>query len=133
MSSKRYPDEFKIEAVRQVTDRGQSVAQVADRLGVTTHSLYAWLKKFGPDSQQHQAKADDQAEIRRLQKELKRVTEERDILKKAAAYFASQFEGGTPSSRSTASNGPLAGCVPCWTFIQAAFTHGSSNRSQVVP
>ncbi len=90
MSSKRYPDEFKIEAVRQVTDRGYSVSQVADRLGVTTHSLYAWIKKFGPDAQQHQTKADDQVEIRRLQKELKRVTEERDILKKAAAYFASQ-------------------------------------------
>jgi len=41
MSSKRYPEEFKIEAVRQVTDRGHSVAQVADHLGVTTHSLYA--------------------------------------------------------------------------------------------
>lgn len=92
MSSKRYPEEFKIEAVRQVTDRGHSVAQVAERLDVTTHSLYAWLKKYGPDAQQHQAKADDQAEIRRLQKELKRVTEERDILKKAAAYFANQSD-----------------------------------------
>ena len=92
MSSKRYPEEFKIEAVRQVTDRGHSVAQVADRLGVTTHSLYAWIRKFGPDSEQHQANADDQSEIRRLQKELKRVTEERDILKKAAAYFASQSD-----------------------------------------
>jgi len=88
MSSKRYPEEFKIEAVRQVTDRGHSVAQ----LGVTTHSLYAWIRKFGPDSEQHQANADDQVEIRRLQKELKRVTEERDILKKAAAYFASQSD-----------------------------------------
>lgn len=75
MSSKRYPEEFKIEAVRQVTDRGHSVAQVAERLDVTTHSLYAWLKKHGPDAQQHQSKADDLAEIRRLQKELKRVTE----------------------------------------------------------
>ncbi len=92
ISSKRYPEEFKIEAVRQVTDRGHSVAQVADRLGVTTHSLYAWIRKFGPDSEQHQANADDQSEIRRLQKELKRVTEERDILKKAAAYFASQSD-----------------------------------------
>ena len=92
MSSKRYPEEFKIEAVRQVSDRGHSVAQVADRLGVTTHSLYAWIRKFGPDSEHHQANADDQAEIRRLQKELKRVTEERDILKKAAAYFASQSD-----------------------------------------
>ncbi len=92
MSSKRYPEEFKIEAVRQITDRGHSVAQVASRLGVTAHSLYAWLKKYGPEATQHQAKADEQAEIRRLQKELKRVTEERDILKKAAAYFAKQSE-----------------------------------------
>lgn len=92
MSNHRYPEEFKIEAVRQVTDRGHSVAQVAERLDVTTHSLYAWIKKYGPDSATHQAKADDQAEIRRLQKELKRVTEERDILKKAAAYFAKLSE-----------------------------------------
>ena len=48
MSAKRYPDEFKIEAVKQVTDRGHSVADVAKRLDVTTHSLYAWIKKFGP-------------------------------------------------------------------------------------
>ena len=92
MSSKRYPEEFKIEAVRQVTDRGHSVAQVSSRLGVTTHSLYAWIRKYGPDAAQHQATSDDQAEIRRLQKELKRVTEERDILKKAAAYFANLSE-----------------------------------------
>lgn len=92
MSSKRYPEEFKVEAVRQVTDRGRSVAQVAEGLGVTTHSLYAWLKKYGPQAKAYQAKTEDQAEIRRLQKELKRVTEERDILKKAAAYFAKVSE-----------------------------------------
>jgi transposase len=50
MSSKRYTEEFKIEAVRQVTDRGCSVAEVARRLGTTTHSLYAWKRKYGPDS-----------------------------------------------------------------------------------
>ena len=50
MSSKRYPEEFKVEAVKQVTERGHSVAEVAVRLGVTTHSLYAWLKKYGPRS-----------------------------------------------------------------------------------
>ena len=92
MSNKRYPEEFKIEAVRQVTERGHSVAEVATRLGTTTHSLYAWIKKYGPDAEDHQVKADDQAEISRLSKELKRVTEERDILKKAAVYFANQSE-----------------------------------------
>jgi transposase len=90
MSNKRYPDEFKIEAVRQVVERGHSVTEVASRLGVTTHSLYAWKKKYGPDAPEHQAKAAEQTEIKRLKKELKRVTEERDILKKAAAYFANQ-------------------------------------------
>ena len=81
MSSKRYPEEFKIEAVKQVIDRGHSVAAVASRLGTTTHSLYAWIKRYGPNSDEHQSKSDEQAEIRRLKKELKRVTEERDILK----------------------------------------------------
>ncbi len=90
MSSKRYPEELKIEAIKQVTDRGYSVANVARRLDVTTHSLYAWIKKYGPDSVEHQARSDDQTELKRLRKELKRVTEERDILKKAAVYFASQ-------------------------------------------
>ena len=84
MSSKRYPDEFKIEAVKPVLVRGHSVADVAGRLGMTTHSLYARIRKYGPDSVEHNAKTDDQAEIRRLKKELKRAAEERDILKKAA-------------------------------------------------
>ena len=88
MSSKRYPEEFKIEVV----ERGHRVAEVASRLGMTTHSLYAWKKKYGPESAQHQAKSGDEAEIRRLKKELKRVTEERDLLKKAAVYFANQPE-----------------------------------------
>ena len=92
MSNKRYPEEFKIEAVKQVTDRGHSVAEVASRLGTTTHSLYAWIKKYGPEANDYQAKTDEQAEIRRLKKELQRVTEERDLLKKAAAYFASHPE-----------------------------------------
>lgn len=83
MSGKRYPEEFKIEAVKQVVDRGYSVASVATRLDITTHSLYSWIKKYGPDSSINKEQSDAQAEIRRLQKELKRVTDERDILKKA--------------------------------------------------
>lgn len=88
MSGKRYPEEFKIEAVKQVTERGYSVAEVAERLGTTTHSLYSWLKRYGQKSPQQGNRVEDQAEIARLKAELRRVTEERDILKKAAAYFA---------------------------------------------
>ncbi len=94
MSNKRYPDEFKdefkIEAVKQVVEYDHGVASVAKRLGVATHSLYAWIEKFGSHSAELAAAAAEQAEIKRLNKELKRVTEERDILKKAAAYFANQ-------------------------------------------
>ncbi len=90
MSNKRYPDEFKIEAVKQVTERGYPVAEVAKRLGVSQHSLYEWLKKWSlPESQRLETRS-QQEELRRLKAELRRVTEERDILKKAAAYFAKE-------------------------------------------
>ncbi len=90
MSNKRYTDEFKVEAVKQITERGHSVQDVAARLGVSDHSLYTWLKKYGKGIK-HAAQVDDQqSEIRRLRAELKRVTEERDILKKATAYFAKE-------------------------------------------
>ncbi len=85
--SQQYTEEFRIEAAKQVTERGHSVADVAARLGVSTHSLYQWMRYNQPEGQR-QAAQDQQSEIRRLKAELKRVTEERDILKKAAAYFA---------------------------------------------
>lgn len=88
MSGKRYTDEFKIEAVRQITERGHKVADVASRLGVTPYSLYSWKRRFGKSAVVQRAELDQNAEIRRLRAELRRVTEERDILKKAAAYFA---------------------------------------------
>jgi transposase len=46
MSNKRYPDEFKIEAVKQITEKRYSVAEVSSRLGVSQHSLYVWLKLY---------------------------------------------------------------------------------------
>jgi len=47
MSTKHYPEEFKIEAIKQVTERGRPVAEVATRLGVSSYSLYQWLKRYG--------------------------------------------------------------------------------------
>ena len=64
MSEKRYTEEFKIEAVRQVVERGHSIVEVASRLGTTTHSLYAWKNKYGANSGEHQAKIAEQVEIR---------------------------------------------------------------------
>ena len=54
MRSNRYPEEFKIEAVRQVIERGHNVSEVTRRQGMTTHSLYAWKSKYGPRSTGHQ-------------------------------------------------------------------------------
>lgn len=86
MSTKSFSDDFKRDAVAQITERGYPVAEVSQRLGVSLHSLYAWKKKFLKPS--GSGDADQATEIRHLKKELARVTEERDILKKATAYFA---------------------------------------------
>ena len=87
MGNPRFTEEFKIDAIKQITERGYSVADVSRRLGVSTHSLYGWMKRYACPSGSD-AKDDQSAEIRRLKQELARVTEERDILKKATAYFA---------------------------------------------
>ncbi len=79
MSGKRYPEEFKTEAVKQVVDRGYSVASVATRLDITTHSLYAWIKKYGPDYSTNKEQSYAQAEIRRRQKEVEWVNDVRAI------------------------------------------------------
>ena len=85
---KRYTDEFKIEAVKQITERGYSVQEVAERLGITTKSLYNWRSQITGNKPTRES-SDDSVRIAKLEAELKRVTEERDILKKAARYFAS--------------------------------------------
>ena len=82
MSRKRYTEEFKVEAVRQVTERGHSVPEVAKRLGVTTKSLYEWKRRYAQSPEQAAAKRAEKEEVQRLRRELKRVTEERDILKR---------------------------------------------------
>ena len=92
MSGKRYTEQFKVEAVKQVTERGRPVAEVAERLGVTSHSLYQWVKQYKVPEAERAENTAQLDENRRLKAELKRVTEERDILKKAAAYFAKTSE-----------------------------------------
>jgi transposase len=92
MSAKRYPEEFKIEAVKQILEHGHSVADVSRRLGVSTHSLNQWIRLQQIPAAHQLTQASQSEELRRIKAELKRVTEERDILKKAAAYFARQCD-----------------------------------------
>lgn len=86
MSTQRYTPEFKEEAVRQIVDRGYSVAEVSERLGVSAHSLYKWVKEVKPDRSDEQAAdlVEAKSEILKLRAQLRRTEEERDILKKAA-------------------------------------------------
>ena len=92
MQRTKHTAEFKAEAVKQVVDKGHTVVDVAARLGLSEGLIYMWVRK---------SKATDgittgdmramQAELVKLKAELLRTTEERDILKKAAAYFAKQY------------------------------------------
>ena len=94
MSNQRYTPEFKDEAVRQVLERGHSVPEVSERLGVSAHSLYKWVNAVKPRENEAQANEliEAKSEILKLRGELRRTEEERDILKKAARYFAREPE-----------------------------------------
>jgi transposase len=87
MGTSNYSAEYKRDAVHQITVRGYPVRDTSRRLGVSMHSLYKWMKLFG-DPAPGKPDADQEAENRRLKRELARVTEERDILRKATVYFA---------------------------------------------
>ncbi|MEL5351358.1 IS3 family transposase [Serratia nevei] len=84
MGTPRFTPEFKEEAVRQITERGYSVAEVSDHLGVSAHSLYKWLRAIKPDNSEQHARdlLEAKSEILKLRAQLKRTEEERDILKK---------------------------------------------------
>jgi transposase len=89
---KNYSREFKVEAVGLITKKGYSIAEASRNLGVDYSVLRRWKNQLADDSQdafpgKGRLKAPDE-ELRQLKRELERVTEERDILKKALAYFA---------------------------------------------
>ena len=88
MSNQRYSQEFREEAVRQVIDRGYSVKEVSERIGVSAHSLYKWVKIAKAASPTNDELTKTKLENQKLKAKLRRVQEERDILKKAAAFFA---------------------------------------------
>ncbi len=92
MGRRRYSLEFKVSAVRLVTEQGCSVPQAAKNLGVDPCSLRGWVKKFSsePGVTPADGQGAMQAELRRLREENRRLTMERDILKKATAFFAKE-------------------------------------------
>jgi|TARA_R100000501_G_C2586557_1_gene87943 transposase len=92
MTRRKFSREFKVEAVHLVTQRGVSVAQAARDLDLHVTVLSRWVKEFGDSPVgafpgKGQMKLEDE-EVRRLRREVAKLKAERDILKKAAAYFA---------------------------------------------
>ena len=79
MGTGNFTDEFKRDAVAQITEWGYPIKAVSERLGVSLHSLYAWKRKFAKAAT---GETDKDVEVRRLMRELARVSEERDIRKK---------------------------------------------------
>jgi transposase len=92
---RRYTDEFKTEAVRLVRDSARPVAQVARDLGIADHLLYRWrVEQRQTDSQGHtrESMRTEQDELVRLRRENVTLTQERDFLKRAAAFFATESQ-----------------------------------------
>ena len=94
MERRRFTREFKLEAVRLIKERGVSFAQASHDLSVHQSQLRSWVKALAADSQhafpgQGQMKP-EQLEIAQLKREVIKLKAERDILKKAAAYFAKE-------------------------------------------
>jgi transposase len=94
MKRRKFSREFKIEAVKLVRERGVSVAQAGRDLDLHENVLRKWVKEFGSDPTQafpgHGQMKPEQQEIERLRREVAKLKAERDILKKAAAYFAKE-------------------------------------------
>jgi len=89
---RKYDREFKIEAVRLVTEDGRRATEVARNLGIHVNLIYLWKKQLAEDPKEAfpglgRLKASE-ADLRKLQRELSDVKEERDILKKALAIFS---------------------------------------------
>ena len=115
MQRRKFRREFKLEAVRLVRERGVAVAQAARDLDVHENVLRKWVKEFAADPGHafpgHGQMKPEQLEIDRLRREVAKLKAERDILKKAAAYFAKDSILGLPSLRSTEGSGRWHGCA----------------------
>ena len=89
-----YPLEFRREAVALLKSSGKSVPQLAGELGISPQSLRNWARQLDVDAGKAEGlSSEEREELRRLRREVKTLTEEREILKKAAVFFAK--DGGT--------------------------------------
>ena len=90
--NKQYPDDFKQEAVALVLEQNYTIVQAAASLGITDKILYNWVAKHKKLTQGDTLSVDERTELMLLRKENKRLLMEREILKKASAYFAKEMK-----------------------------------------
>lgn len=91
-TEKQYPLEFKQSSVQLALNSEESIAQIARNLGVNGNTLHGWIRKYGKKIKNKPiTEMSHEEEIKQLKKEISRLREERDILKKAAAYFANEM------------------------------------------
>ena len=95
-----YPPEFRAEAVRLYRQSGKSLSTIAEDLGIARESLHKWVKQSQIDAGERDGlTTEERQELSRLRREVKVLREEREILKKAAAFFAKE-ENLRPQRRS---------------------------------
>ena len=88
-----YPSEFRAEAVRLAKSSGEPIPRIAKDLGISDQTLRNWVAQDDVDAGRKTGlTSDERTQLRELQKENRKLREEREILKKAAAFFASEGE-----------------------------------------
>ena len=87
---KPYPSEFKESAVKLAIESSNAIVQTAKELGINVNTLHTWIRQYSKPKEANMREINNLDEIKQLKKELVRVTQERDLLKKAAAYFAKE-------------------------------------------
>ena len=91
--SKAYPSEFKESSVKLAVESSIPIAQTAKNLGINVNTLHNWIAKYSKTKESDMSSKEHHFdEMKRLKKQLTRVTEERDLLKKAAVYFAKESQ-----------------------------------------
>ena len=89
---KQYSKEYKEEAVALVPEQGYSVPEAAKSLGIASNILYRWKSKTGSQPEGKSLSVDEREELKRLRKEVKNLRMEKEILKKARAFFAKEMK-----------------------------------------
>ena len=89
---KQYPKAFKEEAVALVNEQGYSVPDASNSLGIKPNLLYRWKEKIDKQAAGTALAEDERAELKHLRKEIKELRMEKEILKKASAFFAKEMK-----------------------------------------